>query len=96
MRSSDNSSYARRCVTRSRPPRGEHVVSEEGLDNLVAAFAIDSTGGENDHEHREYGIEVLALSSAIEVICSLPCRLKLIEKYGKDLDHHVIAEDLAT
>ncbi|WP_371423277.1 hypothetical protein [Tardiphaga sp.] len=71
-------------------PDGAHAVSEEGLDDLVTAFSLFSGDEEPDYELHAFGVEMLALLTAIEVMCPLPRRRYLSNKYGANLDYDLI------
>jgi hypothetical protein len=75
-------------------PDGKHNISEQGLDDLVTAFSLFSSESEKvPFDLHSFGIEMLALFTAVEIICPLPRRKRLIEKFGKDLDIVKICAD---
>lgn len=74
-------------------PDGAHSVSEQGLDDLVTCFALLSSDDEPDYDLHSFGVEVLALLTAIEVMCPLPRRKRLIEKYGASLNYELVCEN---
>jgi hypothetical protein len=78
-------------------PDGKHNTSDQGLDDLVTAFSLFSSESETETEQafdlHSFGIEMLALITAIEVICPLPRRKRLIEKFGNNLDMATVCGD---
>jgi hypothetical protein len=74
-------------------PDGKHSVSEQVLDDLVTAFSLMSADEEPDFDLHSFGVEMLALVTAIEVSCPLPRRKHLIEKYGSALDYSLVCQN---
>jgi hypothetical protein len=57
-------------------PDGKHAVSDDGIDDLVAAFSMFSRSQAVQNAPVEFGIEMLATSTAIEIMCPFPARKK--------------------
>lgn len=75
-------------------PDGKHNISEQGLDDLVTAFSLFSSESEEvPFDLHSFGIEMLALFTAVEIICPLPRRKRLIEKFGDNLDVATVCAD---
>ena len=75
-------------------PEGTHAVSEQGFDDLVTAFSIFSADDEDmDTGLHSFGVEMLALVTAFEIVLPLPRRMRLIEKFGTELDHDRVCID---
>jgi hypothetical protein len=75
-------------------PDGKHAVSDDGIDDLVAAFSMASRDIPPSHNNAqsspEFGVELLATTTAIEILCPFPLRKRLL-KAGGTIDHADIA-----
>jgi hypothetical protein len=57
-------------------PDGKHV-TDDGIDDLVATFSLLSGDDQPEKIAPAFGVEVLAMVTAIEILCPLPLRKKL-------------------
>lgn len=55
-------------------PDGAHAVSDDGIDDLVATFSMWSRQQPIIQPSAAFGVELLATSTAIEIMCPFPFR----------------------
>jgi hypothetical protein len=82
--------YKELCHALEMPDGGAHV-TEQAMDDLVTAFSMTSSDDQHSPDLQSFGIEALALFTAIEIICPLPRRQRLVQKFGNQLDFALVS-----
>jgi hypothetical protein len=72
-------------------PDGTHMVSDEGIDELMATFSVYSAEGKTS-VLPAFGLEMLAEVSALEILCPFPIRKQRIDG-GAHLDCAAVAAE---